>query len=518
MTYECADYPFTTGGIDMNDAVATPGNANGSSPADFWETFQLSPNHLENAVMSRVHWAALITTGPLLLLILESTLISVYHYGEISWSLALRDLLGDPIFSFVTLAFFLGAMVFVHNWYPEIQPAFQSLLDNNLLSDRHEKSVHDSYRAFLGKYQDRLHSRKRYLVAAGFVTALLLTSYIILSGRSVTFADVIPRSGDPLLLLIFLHFATRWIITGFVWGFFGGVAVRAIWITNHTIRQLTSHFRLRIQPSHSDKAGGLRQLGDLCSSVGIVIIVASIPLAFFGIRGTTTIVESRRCLREIESAAYLDDLMEKKELVNCLDAINRATRGALPYTSDEANATIQEWWDDGYSPSDIVRKFAGELAQEADDGIPLSDDIIALNRTSFALLIGLVFISVLGMLVVAWPLWDIHGSMVRQRQRHEAKLNTLAVSLHETLSRQIENQHWEDAQKTRDYLKMVRETLPDAINYPTWPISYPRLLRRFLAPSILSAALSYGLTYVKAVFSEESKRLFEELIKAIGAD
>ncbi len=500
----------------MNDTIAATENANGDSLADFWRTFQLSPYRRESAVISHLHWVALITAGPLLLLILESTVISVVRFGEIRWTLALRDL-GDPIFSYLTLVLFLGGMVFARGWYARIQPAFQSLLDNNILNDRHGGNIHDSFATFLNQYKERLHSRKRYLVATFLIIVFLLGSYLVLAGRSVTFAGVLKNSSDPVRnWLNVLHFATRWIIAAFIWGYFCGLALWALWITNHAIRQLTPRFRLRIQPIHSDKAGGLRQLGDLSGSVGLIIVVVCIPVAVFGIRGVTTVVQSRHCLHEIESSAQQSVLMEKKDLVNCLVAINRAMDSAS-YTHDEANDTIQALLDGGYAPLEIVREFAEEIAEEAEDGVPLSDDIMAQNRLSIALLLGFVFVLVLAVLLVAWPLWDIHGSMVRQRQRDETMLNAQAVSLYEALDRHIENRQWEEAQSTKSYLKIVQEMLPDAINYPTWPVSYPRLLRRVVTPSILSAALSYGLTLVNAAFSEEGKKLFDELLKAIGA-
>ena len=485
-----------------------------SESNDFWKDFQISPTRVENAILGRFPWVVVIAIGPLLLLILESAVIDLAFFGELDPSFVFRDL-SDPIFTFMSLAILLAGLVFVIRWRAQVEAAFRSLLEEDLISERDGKDLSESYLTFLRTYQRQLHSRKRFISVICIVALMLLISVVELEGRYATLNEFIHISQDPLQnLLLLTHMATRWALSAVLWGGFGGLALWVVAVTNHTVRNLTRSFQIRVQLMHPDRVGGLRPLGDLFSSLGLIILVFCIPLAVFGISGIRDVVKSRDCLDRLtpENRAILP--MEEKELVDCLTAITRASLYGS-YTTGDAVRAIRQAVSRGDSQIELLEQMADEFLEKEYDGSPLRDRILQRNRLPFMMIGGLVLVLLLVGLLVVGPYWTIHRSMVEQRESAVADMAREATALHGSLKHEVETHQWEKARATGEKLELVQRLLNTAAAAPSWPVSYPRVLRDYIVPALLSAGLSYGLTRLNVLLTPEGGLILEQFINAL---
>jgi len=135
----------------MVESLSEAKNENESAFDKFWDEFQLFPSKSEDKLFKQRRWIILAAIGPLFLLVLESALISQTRYQEIRPSIMFRDL-GDPIFTYISLALLAGGWMFVQIWRADIKNGFRSVVDNKLIED----NVHTDYRDFLQAYRRQL--------------------------------------------------------------------------------------------------------------------------------------------------------------------------------------------------------------------------------------------------------------------------------------------------------------------------------------------------------------------------
>ncbi len=483
------------------------------SDTEFWQAFRISPTRLENAILTHFPWVLGIVVCPLLFLILESAIISLLVHDEFLLDTVFQDL-SDPIFSFLTLAILLAGLVFVTRWRAQVEPAFRALLGKDRVSERDGQDTSDDNMTVLTAYQRQLHSRKRFLSVICIVMLMLIISVVELEGRYASFDEFIHRSQDPLLnLLLLTHMATRWALSAVLWGAFGGLALWVAAVTNKTIRDLTNCFQIRVQPMHPDRVGGLRPLGDLFSSLGLIVLVFSLPLAIFGISGSNEIIKSRRCLKRLNLPNRLIEPMDRQDLVVCLTLINQAAFSS-PYDADYSEQLLQRALDRGLTLDEIAGQMADEFLAESSDNLSLEETILKGNRLPLFFLSGLALVLIAAGVLILRPLWVIHRSMVDQKERTVAELAGEAAVFHSSLGREVENHRWDEAGATRDKLEMVQKLLYTEASAPTWPVSFPRVLRYYILPALLSAGLSFGLKSLNLLLSPEGELVMESLIDA----
>ena len=467
--------------------------------AAFWEGFQLSPNPLDEHMLKRWYWLLLAALGPLAALVLESFLIQVLQDESIDWGRVFGDL-GDPIFASVSVALAVAVLLFMLRWRFIIQPAFQSLYDNRVLLADDEAPVGESvYLKFLQDYQERLDKRWRYIFILGCAgLGIVLGLGVLIGSRGASVGDIFYKDEPELSLRIVksLHTLTRWVIAPCLWGYLSGAVLWIVIITTRTIRRLTPQFSLRVMPHHPDGSGGFKLVGDICVNLGIIIFVAAIPFAVFGIPSMILLVQTRQCVNAVETAAGNAAItLEESRYTDCLVTLNHAL-GNTDYVEAEAKDYLALQKSRGNTVDDVTGWLWREIDEWPDDNAGHSywrDVFRAQDSEAGMFVILLVGIIVIPLLVL-WPLWDIHRDMRQNRDVYKKTLTERAITLDEKLAQHIDDGEWGEAEQTREQIAIVRALMPEKIHYPTWPFRMQVILRSLARPSVITTLLSYGLS------------------------
>ncbi len=240
-----------------------------SALEDFWSTFRLSPKLFEHHLLTDMRWLALAALGPFITMtILQVAYYLIWLGSEISNYVAVVD----PFLTFIATSLLLAAITYRYFWYPSIGRTFLSLYQNSVLYDPSGARVNEAdYIEYLGAYRRYLHSPRRYILPVSFALLFVLI-LLFLSGSFIR-----STGGNPaLIVIVFLYLCMP-----LIWAMVGGLGLWSVVATTKAILDLTPRFTINIQPLHSDKTGGLKLLGDLCSQIGIMVLVIIIPLLFY---------------------------------------------------------------------------------------------------------------------------------------------------------------------------------------------------------------------------------------------
>jgi hypothetical protein len=145
------------------------------------------------------------------------------------------------------------------------------------------------YLRFLENYRDALASPKRYFLSS-FLMILVVIYY---APGLVQDISIAPPFGHPNALVTLLVVVRDLLSTlVFLAGMYCiGIVVWEMYISGWYIRKLVRVFKLRIQPFHTDKCGGLKVLGNFCFSlvspmlIGSGLLIGYILLLLFSDRG-----------------------------------------------------------------------------------------------------------------------------------------------------------------------------------------------------------------------------------------
>jgi hypothetical protein len=463
------------------------------------QTIKLSPIQWENTVLTSIIWTILIAISPMTLLIIESTIISMSYHENFSWSYAVSDL-RDPIFLSVTVILFVGAFVFSRIWYPNIRKGFQSLLDNKII-DIENGDTQERYSSFLTRYQEELHSKKRYFTVFGVIVFLLGVSMIVIRGRS-GFWDFSWVDNPTYKMLLIIHRLTRWVLSAFIWGYFAGLALRSLVITHKAIRHLIENFELEPKPYHSDRVGGFGQFGEMIGFIGLLLIVALIPLGILGIPRTASVVRSINCGADIRLAAKSEKWLGRSDVIDCVYYLNYAFDNT-DITRKEINDDFKYYESNGNTLQDIIEAYDGYIAEEMSDYENDEFDVLVFNINSMYIFLslGVIIIGVLFYPLVITPFMRLHQVMVRHKHDIQRLLDQQAATLYGNLSVEITYGKWENVAHTRGELQKISETIQDVSNFPTWPINLQRMVQIFLSPTLVTSLLTYLLSRVDIIFS-----------------
>jgi len=158
-------------------------------------------------------------------------------------------------------------------WRHKIPSFFQWLWENQRLGPKSE-DLKREYESFLQGYQKTLLEKKNPLfISIGLMSlfALLLSALRYPQLFYLIFSTI----GTLLIFSI--------IIIAFFWIFLIGLVVWLIITTCVYIGKLSQSFSIQIQPSHPDKCGGLKPLGDFCISTLMPLIVGGFFLTLIPI-------------------------------------------------------------------------------------------------------------------------------------------------------------------------------------------------------------------------------------------
>jgi hypothetical protein len=456
---------------------------------------------------------SLLALGPLALLILEKIALNLRVYRYVIWDYALSDL-SDPIFTAITLLLFMSAIFFTRFWRPNISRGFQSIIDNGIINVDDGESV-GQYSRFLDKYREDLHSKSRYFASAGTVIFGLALVAVITFGRK-DFWVYAGYSDTVEMGLTIAHVMTRWVLSICAWGYFAGLALRAIVITHNAIRTLVKDYKLTPQPYHSDRVGGLGQIGELIGFTALFLFITIIPLTVLGLPRTIAAIKSMPCGKSIHSAASSEVWIGKDALVSCVVNIDFAL-GYSPVSAQEVIDDFVNLEARGMTPLQIVQGLDNELSDVMEYREVETFPSLIFNANSiyfFLILVALIVIFLLIPLAVT-PFREIHQVMLREKILQENALNDRSVSLYRNLTRQTANKKVEDAGKTREELKKISDALQEVSKYPTWPINMQRLVQIVFSPTIGTTILTYALKQVNVVLSESTTSIFKEIMEKL---
>ena len=248
--------------------------------ARFWVHFQLFPISWINTLVHRpriIYFIFLITYGAFLLgKIIDS------DTGElITWQVPTtfrpwigEVFIGDAELHFLTIAVLPVAWAFVR-WTSMITTTFEWLrAPIGPLKAKHG-DFDTKYLAYLHTFQERLQSKSHSGIAS-FSMLFIVMAFLLLLGLG----------NVETLHIIFSEFwASAIVIFFLIWAYFMGIGVWPIFVTMQFIQGLSDQFYLEIRPSHPDKCGGLKPLGDFCFAMSLPVILGGLVLAFVGVVG-----------------------------------------------------------------------------------------------------------------------------------------------------------------------------------------------------------------------------------------
>jgi len=476
---------------------------------EFWDKFRLSPIEAEHIVLTKIGWMTLITLGPLGLRILLSTtyeLISVRTtHQNITGALALSEL-QDSAFTYFSLSLFFGALIFCFSWYPTIRAAFESLLENDVLRDKSGKRLTESeFQRFLEDYCRNLHSRKRYILPAVSILITSGVSFFITTAGGAYWDTT--NLNNPLKLIAFLSDIPRWILAPVLWSYAVLMWLWILTVTTRAIIDLTPRFQINVQPLHSDRAGGLKRLGDLCSYVGLLIIVVITPLMVLTIQRTIISTKIPACGPEIQQFINGEADMSQDRLIDCYYYPAASVPGV-------SRALISDAMTEALNQGRTLRELATNIYSGA-PGVYLRESVV--TNFSIYYVMDFIFLAILVFVfyVVIKPLFDIHKSMVEYEQKREHETNSHISELFDEMTTLIRKNKLEEADKAKTNIKFLNDELSEIQKYPRWPISALPVLRSYLTSSFITALITYIITLLRLSVSAEAGGVLNELIKSI---
>lgn len=159
------------------------------------------------------------------------------------------------------------------DFFENIPLTFIDLTKRNMIKGlRSNKVLSQQFSAFLSNFEQRLN----YPVPVVLGSIIEVIILIVLQ-RSGLFPIIFLPENFPLPALL-VNFLTIFLPMAMA-GYMVSVATWKCFVTGYFVHRFSKIFPLVIQPSHPDKAGGLKPLGSLIFSMALILIVASLALA-----------------------------------------------------------------------------------------------------------------------------------------------------------------------------------------------------------------------------------------------
>ena len=183
----------------------------------------------------------------------------------------------DKFHLLFAIALVLVVLAF-RKWLSLIPRVMTAFLAKDLIASKPGDNTAPAFLGYLEKYQQMLHSQKRFLLIIPF---LLLTGLILFkmatdtSDATHSIAYYVIQSRDIFAILTTFCF---YVLSGFVWAYFAGVAAWILSVTGWFLWRLPNEFEIRVQPNHPDECGGLRFIGNFCFRMVVPILLGAIFL------------------------------------------------------------------------------------------------------------------------------------------------------------------------------------------------------------------------------------------------
>lgn len=153
-------------------------------------------------------------------------------------------------------SFAIGVLLYLR-LYGKVPDALKTLWDRRVLfgDDNHPVGA-EAYVKFLKTFEDALNAHAGVLF--GFLV-LAAAAILLFRERVVSGADT--WIGTAILIILA---SVSWFLTGI--GFW------RLMVITFKLRELSHRFKIRVQPAHPDKSGGLQPLGDLCLANALTVL------------------------------------------------------------------------------------------------------------------------------------------------------------------------------------------------------------------------------------------------------
>lgn len=186
----------------------------------------------------------------------------------------------------VEVIFFLFGLIVLtielyvtRDFFENIPRTFQELVERKVIKGLSKNSLTaQKFISFLNDFESKLNNRAP-LIMGGVVEILIL----IANQRSLLFPIIFLPKNYPVAALV-INFLTIFIPMTIA-GYAMSVALWKCFVTGYFVHKFSTIFDISVLPSHPDKAGGLKPLGDLIFSLALILIVASLALSIITIAG-----------------------------------------------------------------------------------------------------------------------------------------------------------------------------------------------------------------------------------------
>lgn len=203
--------------------------------------------------------------------------------GEAYWRLAPSPLpvtwaVFSPVYGGVLVTLLVEAVI-LRRFLTRIPGTFAQLWEGRLLAGAgHDDQTSRNFSAFLDRFEHSLNSRHRLWLGGVFATLGLVFTWST-GHLPYTLSRWVDGSDWTARLIITLVNTLALFAPAVAVGYAIGVAAWKSIVTALFVRRFSKVFELAIQPSHPDKAGGLKPLGDLIFTMAAILIVASLALS-----------------------------------------------------------------------------------------------------------------------------------------------------------------------------------------------------------------------------------------------
>jgi hypothetical protein len=159
------------------------------------------------------------------------------------------------------------------DFFDNIPQTFIELNKRNAIKRlKNNKVVSQQFSSFLSDFQQKLNFPIP-LILGSLMEGIIL----FVLQRSSLFPIIFLPKNYPLSALV-INFLTVFLPLTMA-GYIISIVIWKCFVTGYFVHKFSSIFEVTVQPSHPDKAGGLKPLGDLIFSMALILIVASLALS-----------------------------------------------------------------------------------------------------------------------------------------------------------------------------------------------------------------------------------------------
>lgn len=441
----------------------------------FWKKFRLFPTPWMNALIRRppiLYLIYLFSYGAFVRgLTIDSSAWNSVNWGQPE---TLRLWVGDVFVAYAEVHILIMTLFFITpaiiRWGTTIPATFEWLHQPKRRIDAHNHEFDSKYLSYLDKYQQRLRSKI-------YSTIFSLSIIIVV----LVFVQAYLSSGGYLQSNLFdFMFSEPWSSALFVMfmvaGYFMGSFIWPIIVTMQFVKGLSDHFSIEIQPSHPDKCGGLKPLGDFCLSMSLPVIIGGLVLSFVSIVGLFLSVSdagydlyryfdlgNNRKLLAFVILDFSNDLDSGLLPEGLVQVFNRQNRFLTQNAAVEIQKAGQVW---------VIKDDREFTIYNDNDRLAVYENLYFFDPfIAYISLVILILIATPMILITFFiPLWNIHRFMVTQKRCAEDEFANNVAGLEEQIRSQINIKEGIEIAKTaRDKLEIIQSINPNNTGYPVWP-------------------------------------------------